>query len=197
MDAQPPIRIIASIGRMGMVPAALVALISLFTSHAFQAYSNVDVVAFLGAGTLGALAIASLLRPRRALDAAMVFLAGMLAGFLFLVATEGFLGVLVIPLFAWLLLTVSGAAVGYGLTTGAVESDPRADAFLGEALTRMRSQTPVVVPATGGVPASPAPSSAPVPVPGAPVAGWYQEPEGTQLRWWDGADWTDDVRPPA
>jgi hypothetical protein len=28
----------------------------------------------------------------------------------------------------------------------------------------------------------------------APPAGWYPDPEGTRLRWWDGTDWTDRFR---
>lgn len=30
-----------------------------------------------------------------------------------------------------------------------------------------------------------------------PVAGWYTHPSGAQLRWWDGAEWTDQYAPTA
>ena len=33
--------------------------------------------------------------------------------------------------------------------------------------------------------------SIPNPVSPSPPAGWYPDPEGTELRWWDGRRWTD------
>ena len=45
----------------------------------------------------------------------------------------------------------------------------------------------------------PAPSPAePAPSTGGPAAGWFPDPDGEGLRWWDGTAWTDhQSNPPA
>ncbi len=34
------------------------------------------------------------------------------------------------------------------------------------------------------------------PSPQSPIAGWYSNPDGMGLRWWDGERWTEHVHPP-
>lgn len=189
VQSQLPTSTIATAGRVAMMPAALASFAALFTSHVFALYSLVDIIALGGAVTLAAAAVSSVLEARRTLDVGMVLVAGALAGFLCGFGTEPFVRAPAIALLAWLLLTASSVAVGVGLATGEVAEDPRARTFVDSALVRLRT-TPAGV-TTPVLAMSPASSAEP----GTPVAGWYEEePGGTHLRWWDGSDWTDNVR---
>jgi hypothetical protein len=163
---------VASAGRVALVAGGLLSLGSVFASG-LQFYGVTRSVAALGSLVLLGLAAGGVARPSRALDAAAVLVAGTVAGGLFTVAFEGSS---LLAALTWLVLLGSAGALAFGLAGGAPEVDPR----LARAVSSLRAS-------------GPARSSSPA-LTGGPAEGWYAQGDGT-LRWWDGRDWTDDVRP--
>jgi hypothetical protein len=173
-----------------MIVAAIATLITLFSAHIFQFYSRIDVLALLGLAVAGTCSIASLVTARRSLDLVSLVAGASLAGFLAPFWAEGTPSS-TMAMLAWFLLVASCIGLAIGLSTGSPEVDPRAAAAVAGAAERMRyagAAAAVAQPthdhgrATVGDPRS------------TPSPGWYSDPGGDQLRWWDGSEWTDDVR---
>lgn len=187
MQDRPQVGTAATSGRIGMIAAAIAAFVTLFSAHVFQFYSRIDVIALFGVLIAAGCAIASLISPRRTFDVIALVCAASVAGFLTPLWAEGS-PASTMAMLAWLLLVVSSAGLGVGLSTGRPSVDPRAAAALSGAAERMRHAA-----------ASPAPAyemSAEADADeGSPIPGWYRDGDEPQLRWWDGRDWTDDVRP--
>ena len=55
--------------------------------------------------------------------------------------------------------------------------------------------TPVNPAAPGGSPLGVAAAGAPGAMSELPSPGWYEDPQGTGLRWWDGSQWTEHPPP--
>src|SRR5437868_3914572 len=79
---------IATAGRVCALIAAAWTLLAMIVAEVFVYFTVVDVVALLGCVALAGLAVASLVRPNRAFDAASLFVVGTLAGLLLLTGAE-------------------------------------------------------------------------------------------------------------
>lgn len=187
MHEGPQVGTAATAGRIGMIVAAIAALITLFSAHIFEFSSRIDVIALLGVLVATGCAVASLVTPRRAFDVGALVCGACLIGFLTPFWAESSSSTMAI--FAWFLLVLSCGGLAVGLSTGPPVVDPRAAAALSGAAERMRNAA-----------ASPsAPSSAASYADGSdgrlPAAGWYEDRDEDVLRWWDGRRWTEEVRP--
>lgn len=187
MEDRPQIGTAATAGRIGMIAAAIAAFITLFSAHIFEFYSRIDVISLFGLIIAAGTAVASLVSARRAFDVTALFCGASLAGFLTPLWAESS-PASTMAMLAWLLLVLSCAGLAVGLSTGRPSVDPRAAAALSGAAERMRQ---------AATPAAPAYASRPTgePADGSPLPGWYEDPQDDVLRWWDGREWTEDVRP--
>ena len=92
-------------------------------------------------------------------------------------------------MFAWFLLVLSCAGLAVGLSTGRPVVDPRAASVLSGVAERLRNAA-----ASPSAPAS-AYSDADEPGRRLPPEGWYEDRNEDVLRWWDGRQWTEEIRP--
>jgi hypothetical protein len=189
MDDPRNVGTTATAGRIGMIVAAIATLIALFDTHAFTYYSRVDLIALLGIVTAAGCAVAGLLAPRRLLDAGALAAGASLAGFLSPMWAEAPQSS-AITMLAWLLLVGSCGGLAIGLSTGTAEFDPRAIAAMADAGERLRGVADRRAASASAGAARGQHASG-----GEPQPGWYPDPDGGDLRWWDGRDWTEDVRP--
>lgn len=188
MQERPQIGTAATAGRIGMIAATIAVFVTLFSAHIFDYSSRVDIIALLGALAAAGCAIASLVAPRRPLDVAALVCGASLIGFLTPLWAESS-PASTMAMLAWLLLVLSSAGLAVGLSTGRPSVDPRAAAAFSGAAERIRSAA-----------ASPAPSASVSArssgsADGSPAPGWYEDAEDDVLRWWDGREWTEDIRP--
>lgn len=184
MEDRPQIGTAATVGRIGMVAAAIAAFITLFSAHIFRYYARVEVIALLGGLVAAACAVASLIFPRRPLDLTALVCGASLIGFLTLFCAESS-PAMAMAVLARLLLVLSCAGIAVGLSAGRPSVDPRVAAAVSGAADRMRhaASAPAFASSDRWDAAG-----------GALVPGWYEDPEEDVLRWWDGREWTDDVR---
>lgn len=187
MQEGPQVGTAATAGRIGMIVAAIAALITLFSAQVFAFSSRIDVIALLGVLGAAGCAIAALLSPRRPFDVGALVCGACLIGFLAPYWAEYSSSTM--AMFAWLLLVLSCGGLAVGLSTGRPAVDPRAAAALSGAAERMRS--------AAASPSARASASPHAEVPGGrhPPAGWYEDRNDDVLRCWDGRQWTEEIRP--